>query len=91
MTNLEVIEKLKEYQSDMAEFFHLKLKDDVDFFPFAFDHKFTHYTRIELSSDTMKPILHVKIFHDDDDPANCQIAQAALKIVETFTNSYIGK
>ena len=88
MTNLEVIEKLKEYQSDMCESFHLELKDDVDWIPFSLTHMFTHYTRVKLSSNSMKTILHVKIFHDDDDPANCQIAQAALKIVETFTNSY---
>lgn len=88
MTNLEVIKKLKEHQSDMAEYFHLELKDDVDWIPFALNHMFTHYTRVKLSSDSMKTILHVKIFHDDDDTANCQIAQAALKIVETFTKSY---
>lgn len=91
MTNKTIIQKIEAFRDKMSDGFKLTLKEQNMNTPSLLDpFRMTRLTDVKLTS-TLGVLLHVRIFHDNDDKGNNQLAHGALKIIETFTTTYNAK
>lgn len=88
MTNTQIIEKLKEFADDMSDGYKLTLEEKSIRTPTLWAPFLTTSLAEVTLSSSLGTLVHIRIFKDDGDRGNRQLAKGALKIIETFTKQF---